>query len=229
MIKILIADDNHQITEVLKAFAQKENMDVDIASDGREVMEKYENNQYDILLLDICMPYIDGYEILKRIRKVSQVPIILITAKSEDYEKIMGLDYGADDYIVKPFSVAEVMARVRAILRRVESSSNNVEVYGLKLDLDKYQALIENQKLKLTKKEFEILYLLASNPTMVYSREMLLDKIWGYEYFGDSRTVDSHIKRLRAKLKEYDQVAIETIRGVGYKLVRGNEDKHNKE
>lgn len=229
MIKILIADDNRQITEVLKAFAQKENMDVDIASDGREVMEKYENNQYDILLLDICMPYIEGYEILKRIRKVSQVPIILITAKSEDYEKIMGLDYGADDYIVKPFSVAEVMARVRAILRRVESSNNNVDIYGLKLDLDKYQALIENQKLKLTKKEFEILYLLASNPTMVYSREMLLDKIWGYEYFGDSRTVDSHIKRLRAKLKEYDQVAIETIRGVGYKLVRGNEDEHNKE
>lgn len=220
MIKILIADDNKEITNIIKLFAEREGMEVDIAYDGKEALEKYRNNDYSILLLDIMMPYIDGYEVLKTIRKESMVPIILITAKGEDYERIMGLDYGADDYIVKPFSVAEVMARVRAILRRVEDKDGGKTIsYGnLFLDLDKYEASLDNEQVKLTKKEFEILWTLASYRDKAFTRDNLLDTIWGYDYYGDSRTVDTHIKRLRSKMEHAKGWTIETIRGVGYKF-----------
>lgn len=220
MIKILIADDNKEITNIIKLFAEREGMEVDIAFDGKEALEKYRNNDYSILLLDIMMPYIDGYEVLKTIRKESMVPIILITAKGEDYERIMGLDYGADDYIVKPFSVAEVMARVRAILRRVEDKDGGKTIsYGnLFLDLDKYEATLDNEQVKLTKKEFEILWTLASYRDKAFTRDNLLDTIWGYDYYGDSRTVDTHIKRLRSKMEHAKCWTIETIRGVGYKF-----------
>lgn len=220
MIKILIADDNKEITNIIKLFAEREGMEVDIAYDGKEALEKYRNNDYSILLLDIMMPYIDGYEVLKTIRKESMVPIILITAKGEDYERIMGLDYGADDYIVKPFSVAEVMARVRAILRRVEDKDGGKTIsYGnLFLDLDKYEATLDNEQVKLTKKEFEILWTLASYRDKAFTRDNLLDTIWGYDYYGDSRTVDTHIKRLRSKMEHAKGWTIETIRGVGYKF-----------
>lgn len=220
MIKILIADDNEQITEVLKAFAEKEGMQVDVANDGRQAFEKYKNNEYHILLLDIMMPYIDGYELLKIIRKESMVPVILITAKGEDYEKIMGLDYGADDYIVKPFSVAEVMARVRAILRRsdVNADGNRLSIGNLSLDMDSYTCQIGQEHIKLTKKEFDLLWTLASNKDKVFSRDNLLDSVWGYDYYGDPRTVDTHIKRLRNKLPDQKGWSIETIRGVGYKF-----------
>ncbi len=220
MIKILIADDNKEITNIIKLFAEREGMEVDIAYDGKEALEKYRNNDYSILLLDIMMPYIDGYEVLKTIRKESMVPIILITAKGEDYERIMGLDYGADDYIVKPFSVAEVMARVRAILRRVEDKDGGKTIsYGnLFLDLDKYEATLDDEQVKLTKKEFEILWTLASYRDKAFTRDNLLDTIWGYDYYGDSRTVDTHIKRLRSKMEHAKGWTIETIRGVGYKF-----------
>lgn len=220
MIKILIADDNKEITNIIKLFAEREGMEVDIAFDGKEALEKYRNNDYSILLLDIMMPYIDGYEVLKTIRKESMVPIILITAKGEDYERIMGLDYGADDYIVKPFSVAEVMARVRAILRRVEDKDGGKTIsYGnLFLDLDKYEATLDDEQVKLTKKEFEILWTLASYRDKAFTRDNLLDTIWGYDYYGDSRTVDTHIKRLRSKMEHAKGWTIETIRGVGYKF-----------
>ncbi|NLM05784.1 MAG: response regulator transcription factor [Tissierellia bacterium] len=222
MIRALIVDDNKQITEVLKGFAIKEDMEVDIAHDGEEALEKFQENEYDIILLDIMMPKIDGYEVLKKIRKVSQIPVILITAKGEDYEKIMGLDYGADDYIVKPFSVAEVMARIRAILRRMDTSEKDekiIEFGNLYMDIEEYTCKLSGKTIDLTKKEFEILYLLAKNKDKVFSRDNILDKLWGIDYFGDTRTVDTHIKRLRAKLaSDENSWSITTVRGIGYKF-----------
>lgn len=223
MPKILIVDDNTDITEILKTFALKENLHVDVAHDGQEALDLYEKNPYDLILLDIMMPKVDGYTVCKTIRGQSTVPIIMITAKGEDYEKIMGLDLGADDYIVKPFSVAEVMARIRAILRRIEKKPDQKETltFGhMTLDLSAYVAEIKGQDIGLTKKEFEILWTLASHQGKVFTRENLLDSLWGYDYYGDSRTVDTHIKRIRAKLSAYSDLSwtIKTIRGVGYKL-----------
>ena len=223
MSRILIADDNKDIVDILKRFAAKENLQVDVAYNGEEALELFHKNDYDLILLDIMMPKKDGYQVCKSIRRESMVPIIMITAKGEDYEKIMGLDLGADDYIVKPFSVAEVMARIRAILRRIEKKpdQNTSLVFGnMKLDLASYTCEIDGQNVELTKKEFEILWTLASNENKVFTRENLLDSLWGYDYYGDLRTVDTHIKRLRAKLAEHSNLdtAIKTIRGVGYKF-----------
>lgn len=223
MVKLLIADDNRQITSVLSEYAKKDGYLAEIAYDGRQVMEKIEVFKPDVVLLDVMMPFMDGFEVCRAIRKTSTVPIIMITAKGEDYEKIMGLDVGADDYIVKPFSCAEVMARVRAILRRINITSANSKVFkkgNLIINLENYIVEIEGNVVKLTKKEIEILWLLATNANKVFSRDNLLDKLWGYDFYGDSRTVDSHIKRLRAKLDEYEHIGweIQTIWGVGYKF-----------
>ncbi|NLL37013.1 MAG: response regulator transcription factor [Fretibacterium sp.] len=228
MSRILIADDNRDIVDILKRFAEKENLKVDAAFDGEEALELFEKKDYDLVLLDIMMPKKDGYEVCKAIRKTSMVPIIMITAKGEDYEKIMGLDLGADDYIVKPFSVAEVMARIRAILRRIEKKSDQnpaLTLGSMKLDLASYTFEVDGQNVDLTKKEFELLWTLASNAGKVFTRESLLDSLWGYDYYGDSRTVDTHIKRLRAKLAGFPGLdgAIKTIRGVGYKF-KGADD-----
>ena len=226
MNKILIADDNKQITSILASYARKEGLDPVIALDGAEALNAFARYQDDIvmILLDVMMPEVDGFEVCRRLRKESMVPIIMITARGEDYDKIMGLDIGADDYVIKPFSANEVMARVRAVLRRIqvqEQQKQNVyEVSNLKIDLDKYVVEIGGEEVALTKKEIELLWTLAKNSTKVFSRENLLDSIWGYDYFGDSRTVDSHIKRLRAKLDKYDHEGwdIKTIWGVGYRF-----------
>ncbi len=226
MNKILIADDNKQITSILASYARKEGLEPVIALDGAEALDAFARYQDDIvmILLDVMMPEVDGFEVCRRLRKESMVPIIMITARGEDYDKIMGLDIGADDYVIKPFSANEVMARVRAVLRRIqvqEQQKQNVyEVSNLKIDLDKYVVEICGEEVALTKKEIELLWTLAKNSTKVFSRENLLDSIWGYDYFGDSRTVDSHIKRLRAKLDKYDHEGwdIKTIWGVGYRF-----------
>ena len=226
MNKILIADDNKQITSILASYARKEGLEPVIALDGAEALDAFARYQDDIvmILLDVMMPEVDGFEVCRRLRKESMVPIIMITARGEDYDKIMGLDIGADDYVIKPFSANEVMARVRAVLRRIqvqEQQKQNVyEVSNLKIDLDKYVVEIGGVEVALTKKEIELLWTLAKNSTKVFSRENLLDSIWGYDYFGDSRTVDSHIKRLRAKLDKYDHEGwdIKTIWGVGYRF-----------
>ena len=226
MNKILIADDNKQITSILASYARKEGLEPVIALDGAEALDAFARYQDDIVmvLLDVMMPEVDGFEVCRRLRKESMVPIIMITARGEDYDKIMGLDIGADDYVIKPFSANEVMARVRAVLRRIqvqEQQKQNVyEVSNLKIDLDKYVVVIGGEEVALTKKEIELLWTLAKNSTKVFSRENLLDSIWGYDYFGDSRTVDSHIKRLRAKLDKYDHEGwdIKTIWGVGYRF-----------
>ncbi|MBR4909273.1 MAG: response regulator transcription factor, partial [Acidaminococcaceae bacterium] len=187
------------------------------------------HKEISIVFLDVMMPKKDGFTVCKAIRAMSQVPVIMITARSEDADKIMGLDIGADDYIVKPFSAAEVMARARAILRRIphqeEAAARILTVANLVIDIDNYMVTIDGKEVPLTKREKELLWLLASNSKKVFSRDNLLDSLWGYDYFGDSRTVDSHIKRLRAKLDVFEHPgwAVKTIWGVGYRFEKAGE------
>lgn len=226
MKKILIADDNKQITTILSGYAKKEGWEPIVALDGQEALDLFHKYKEEIvmILLDVMMPEVDGFEVCRQLRRSSMVPIIMITARGEDYDKIMGLDIGADDYVIKPFSASEVMARVRAVLRRInpqELPKQNVLQYAnLYIDLDKYDVRIDGSEVPLTKKEVELLWTLAKNSNKVFSRDNLLDSIWGYDYFGDSRTVDSHIKRLRAKLDKYAHTDwdIKTIWGVGYRF-----------
>ena len=226
MKKILIADDNKQITTILSGYAKKEGFEPVVALDGAEALDKYLQYEHEIavVLLDVMMPEIDGFEVCRRLRKESMVPIIMITARGEDYDKIMGLDIGADDYVIKPFSAPEVMARVRAVLRRLgaqePANAQTLSYANLYINLEKYAVQINGEDVALTKKEIELLWTLAKNNTKVFSRDNLLDSIWGIDYFGDSRTVDSHIKRLRAKLDKYehDKWDIKTIWGVGYRF-----------
>lgn len=226
MNKILIADDNQQITSILANYARKEGFEPLVALDGQQALELFEQHEknIDVVLLDVMMPKLDGFEVCRELRRRSMVPIIMVTARGEDFERIMGLDIGADDYILKPFSAGEVMARVRAILRRVQpreaEQQNLYSVANLVIDLDKYLVTIGGADVTLTKKEVELLWTLAKNSSKVFSRENLLDSIWGYDYFGDSRTVDSHIKRLRAKVDkfEHEEWEIKTIWGVGYRF-----------
>lgn len=226
MNKILIADDNQQITSILANYARKEGFEPLVALDGQQALELFEQHEknIDVVLLDVMMPKLDGFEVCRELRRQSMVPIIMVTARGEDFERIMGLDIGADDYILKPFSAGEVMARVRAILRRVQAreaeQQNLYSVGNLVIDLDKYLVTIGGADVTLTKKEVELLWTLAKNSSKVFSRENLLDSIWGYDYFGDSRTVDSHIKRLRAKVDkfEHEEWEIKTIWGVGYRF-----------
>ena len=221
---ILVADDNTQISSILAEYIKKEGYIPLIANNGSEAISKFKEFNPEIILLDVMMPLIDGFEVCREIRKTSSVPIIMVTARGEDFERIMGLDIGADDYIVKPFSPGEVMARVRAILRRITKSDDNVtQIFSynnLKINIDDYTVTIDNKNVPLTKKETELLWTLANNQKKVFSRDNLLNSLWGYDYFGDTRTVDSHIKRLRAKLDQYphDNWDIKTMWGVGYKF-----------
>lgn len=232
MKKMLIADDNKQITTILSGYAKKEGFEPVVALDEAEALDKYLHYEHEIavVLLDVMMPEIDGFEVCRRLRKESMVPIIMITARGEDYDKIMGLDIGADDYVLKPFSALEVMARVRAVLRRLgaqePANAQTLSYANLYINLEKYAVQINGEDVALTKKEIELLWTLAKNSTKVFSRDNLLDSIWGYDYFGDSRTVDSHIKRLRAKLDKYEHPLweIKTIWGVGYRF-EGHKDE----
>ena len=223
---ILIADDNPDITDVLSEYAKKEGYEPVVASDGEEALQDFTKYNPCVILLDVMMPKLDGYAVCREIRKTSDVPVILITARGEDFEKIMGLDIGADDYIVKPFSPSEVMARVRAVLRRMtkrnqaDAAKNILNVSNLQINLDEYTLSIGGQKVSMTKKEIETMWTLASNPNKVFTRDNLLDSLWGFDYYGDTRTVDSHIKRLRKKLDEVEhpQWSIKTVWNVGYKF-----------
>ncbi len=225
--KMLIADDNKQITSILSNYARKEGFEPVVALDGEEALRLFDEHEPDIamVLLDVMMPKVDGFEVCRRLRGKSLVPVIMVTARGEDFEKIMGLDIGADDYIIKPFSAGEVMARVRAILRRMqpreEKTAHNIYKYSnLMIDLDKYAVTVNGCEVPLTKKEVELLWTLAKNSSKVFSRDNLLDSLWGYDYYGDSRTVDSHIKRMRAKLDKFEHPGweIKTIWGVGYRF-----------
>ena len=225
MYNVLIADDNLQIVSILKEYCKKNNFNVTLAHDGEETLEKIRNNKFDIVLLDIMMPKKNGFDVCKEVRTFSNVPIIMITARGEDFERIMGLETGADEYIVKPFSPGEVIARIHAILRRVIPNENisQEKIFSydnLTINFSDFTVKINDEDIFLTKKEIELLWLLSTNRNKVFTRENLLDSIWGYDYFGDSRTVDSHIKRLRAKLDNYEHESwnIKTIWGVGYKF-----------
>lgn len=225
MERVLIVDDNPDIREVLGTYAAKEGFEPITAKDGFEALDLFRKTSPAVILLDVMMPGMDGYRVCERIRSESDVPIILITAKGEDYERVMGLDIGADDYIVKPFNVNEVMARVRAVLRRMARVEQKEEkkilsISNLTINIESYSVYVGAEKLPLTKKEVETMWILAENPSKVFTRDNLLDSLWGQDYFGDSRTVDSHIKRLRAKLDKVDHPdwEIKTIWGLGYKL-----------
>lgn len=220
---ILIADDHKEITDILMTYLLQNGFNPIVAHDGFEAIEKFNKYPITLMLLDIMMPKKDGYEVLKEIRSISNVPIIMITAKGEEGDKILGLDYGADDYIVKPFSPKEVIARINAVLRRVVMtpeipSMQILKCHDLAINMDTYKVTVNNEPLNLTKKEIDILWVLASNPNKVFSRDELLDLVWGYDYYGDMRTVDTHVKRLRAKLclSETHPWHIKTIWGVGY-------------
>lgn len=223
--KVLIADDEKHIREILKMYCEKEGFDVIEAADGAEAILKVQSEKPDILILDIMMPVMDGLEVCKQVRKMSDLPIIMLTAKDEDDDRILGLEIGADDYITKPFNSREVVARIKAVLRRAgaqekQEGSSRVEYDGLTIDMEEYQVVAFGQKMTFTAKEMELLWCLATNPGKAFSRNQLLETIWGYSYYGDTRTVDTHIKRIRQKLNipENSKWDITTIWGVGYKF-----------
>ncbi|MBO5509409.1 MAG: response regulator transcription factor [Lachnospiraceae bacterium] len=224
MKKVLVVDDGKSIVKGIKYSLEQDDMQVDVAYDGEEALQKAKENDYDIILLDIMLPGHTGLEVCQMIREDSDVPIIMLTAKGEDMDKILGLEYGADDYITKPFNILEVKARIKAILRRNSKSSNEVEdtrvieTKGLRIDCDSRRVYIEEKEVNLTAKEFDLVYLLVSNPNKVYSREQLLKTIWGSTYPGDARTVDVHVRRLREKIEKTpaEPKYIHTKWGVGY-------------
>lgn len=227
--KILIADDNEDIIDILRLYVRKEGWVPLTARTGREALAQFRNTDPDLVLLDVMMPEGDGYLVCSEIRKTSNVPIIMITAKAEDGDRITGLDIGADDYVIKPFSPGEVMARIRANFRRLSLSSehheNELHLPDLDINLAEYRVTVKKQEIALTKKEVELLWIFAKNPARVYTREILLDQVWGVEYEGDIRTVDTHMKRLRSKLLSYSDLAweLKTVWGVGYKFALKSE------
>ena len=224
--KVLVVDDEKLIVKGIRFSLEQDGMDVDCAYDGEEALEMAQEKKYDIILLDLMLPKMDGFEVCQQIREFSNVPMVMLTAKGEDMDKILGLEYGADDYITKPFNILEVKARIKAIMRRAGSNqeekdkAKTIEAGDLKMDCESRRVFIAGKEINLTAKEFDVLELLVFNPNKVYSRENLLNIVWGYEYPGDVRTVDVHIRRLRGKMKEdtrQDKI-ITTVWGVGYKI-----------
>ena len=222
--KILVADDDKNICELLRLYLEKEGYAVTLANDGEEALAKFQAETPDILLLDVMMPKLDGWQVCREIRKKSEVPIIMVTAKGETFDKVLGLELGADDYVVKPFDAKEIVARIKAVMRRTgkNSAENNVKEVSydkLVVNMTKYELKVDGKVVDTPPKELELLFHLASNPNRVYTRDQLLDEVWGFEYYGDSRTVDVHIKRLREKLDGVsDQWNLKTVWGVGYKF-----------
>ena len=221
--KILIVDDDAHICELLRLYIEKEGFSTLIANDGKKAIELFESQSPDLILLDIMLPQKDGWQVCREIRKVSKVPIIMLTAKGETFDKVSGFELGADDYITKPFDTREVVYRIKAVLRRSQDGgSTNVKVVkydNLTVNLTTYQLIVNGEQVDAPPKELEVLYHLASNPNMVFTRDQLLDEIWGFDYYGDSRTVDVHIKRIREKIDGIsDKFALKTVWGVGYKF-----------
>lgn len=227
--KILIVDDDENIAELISLYLVKECFETEIAYDGEEALEAFPEFQPDLILLDLMLPGIDGYEVCREIRKTSKVPIIMLSAKGEVFDKVLGLELGADDYMIKPFDSKELVARVKAVLRRYTPETapaaqpdkpvgDFVEYPDLLISLTNYSVTCDGQNVDMPPKELELFYFLASHPNQVFTREQLLDHIWGYEYVGDTRTVDVHIKRLREKICDHDQWRLGTVWGIGYKF-----------
>ena len=224
MGKVLVADDDKNICELLRLYLVKEGFQVVLAGDGEEALARFSAENPDIILLDVMMPRLDGWQVCREIRKKSECPIIMITAKGETFDKVLGLELGADDYVVKPFETKEIVARIKAVLRRTgksaaENDIKEVSYDKLVVNMTKYELKVDGKVVDTPPKELELLYHLASNPNRVYTRDQLLDEVWGFEYYGDSRTVDVHVKRLREKLEGVsDKWSLKTVWGVGYKF-----------
>ena len=224
--KILVVDDDTNICELLRLSLTKEGYQVTTANDGEEGLEKFNQLKPDMVLLDVMMPRMDGLEVCRRIRKLGNTPVMMLTAKGETFDKVLGLELGADDYMVKPFDTKEVVARIKAVLRRctvttsqTESSEGVIEFDNLRLDMNSYELRVKGKVVEAPPKELELLNCLASHPNRVYTRDQLLDEVWGFEYYGDSRTIDVHVKRLREKLAgASDKWELKTVWGVGYKF-----------
>lgn len=222
--KILIVDDDANICELLNLYLEKDGFDTVIANDGEQAVEFALRYSPDLILLDIMLPKLDGWQVCREIRKTSKTPIIMLTAKGETFDKILGLELGADDYISKPFDTKEVIARIKAVLRRSTDGDKSSEIKEvrydrLKINLTNYELSVNGKRVDTPPKELELVYHLASNPNRVYTRDQLLDEVWGFDYYGDSRTVDVHIKRLREKLENVsEEWSLKTVWGVGYKF-----------
>ena len=222
--RILVVDDDINICELLRIYLEKEGYTVILAHDGEKGIEKFNATKPDVILLDIMLPVMDGWQVCREIRKKSNVPILMVTAKSETFDKVLGLELGADDYIVKPFDAKEVVARIKAVYRRAgqtapETESKEVSYDKLQVNMTRYELKVDGKVLDTPPKELELLFYLASNPNRVYTRDQLLDEVWGFEYYGDSRTIDVHIKRLREKLEGVSEKwVLKTVWGVGYKF-----------
>ena len=228
--KILIVDDDENICELLRLYLEKEGYETVVANDGKTAVEYATKYSPDLILLDIMLPALDGWQVCREIRKTSETPIIMLTAKSETFDKILGLELGADDYVSKPFDTKEVIARIKAVLRRSNDSDKQNQVEEVRFDklrinLTNYELIVDGKAVDTPPKELELIFHLASNPNRVYTRDQLLDEVWGFEYYGDSRTVDVHVKRLREKLEGVcNEWSVKTVWGVGYKFeVKGKE------
>ena len=224
--KILIVDDDTNISDLIALYLTKECFDTKCVEDGDEALKAFSVFQPNLILLDLMLPGMDGYQVCREIRKTSSTPIIMLSAKGEVFDKVLGLELGADDYIIKPFDSKELVARVKAVLRRthippslsVEKENNIVSHPDLEINMNNYSVIYMGKKIDIPPKELELLHFLASSPNQVFTREQLLDHIWGYEYMGDTRTVDVHIKRIREKMTEHEHWALSTVWGIGYKF-----------
>lgn len=224
--RLLIVDDDNNIAELIALYLTKECYDTRIVNDGEAALQEFKNFHPDLILLDLMLPGMDGYQVCREIRHTSNVPIIMLSAKGETFDKVLGLELGADDYMIKPFDSKELVARVKAVLRRFNVKESPAPVTGekcvqypeLSINLSNYSVEYMGNQVDMPPKELELLYFLAASPNQVFTREQLLDHIWGYEYIGDTRTVDVHIKRLREKIKDHDTWALSTVWGIGYKF-----------
>lgn len=225
--KILIVDDDENIAELISLYLMKECFDTMMVHDGEEALRAFDSYSPNLVLLDLMLPGIDGYQVCREIRTKSNTPIIMLSAKGEVFDKVLGLELGADDYIIKPFDSKEMVARVKAVLRRYQPikaetpAANKVKCVnypGIEINLTNYSVVVDGNTVDMPPKELELLYFLAASPNQVFTREQLLDQIWGYEYIGDTRTVDVHIKRLREKIKDHERWCLATVWGIGYKF-----------
>lgn len=225
--KILIVDDDENIAELISLYLTKECFDTMMVHDGEEALTAFDTYAPNLVLLDLMLPGMDGYQVCREIRAKSNTPVIMLSAKGEVFDKVLGLELGADDYMIKPFDSKEMVARVKAVLRRYQSTKEEaptqgklkcVTYPGITINLTNYSVTVDNMNIDMPPKELELLYFLASSPNHVFTREQLLDQIWGYEYIGDTRTVDVHIKRLREKIKDHDSWCLGTVWGIGYKF-----------
>ncbi len=222
--RILVVDDDVNICELLRLYLEKDGYQTYVANDGEQALKLAELHNPDLILLDIMLPVLDGWQVCREIRKTSNVPIIMLTAKGETFDKVLGLELGADDYVTKPFDTKEVVARMKAVLRRTgeaekTASAKEVRYDKLRINITNYELVVDDKSIDTPPKELELIYHLASNPNRVYTRDQLLDEVWGFDYYGDSRTVDVHVKRLREKLEGVsDKWSLKTVWGVGYKF-----------